>query len=77
MDGRDRSTGAVGGVTTIKNPVSLARRVMTDTKHVLLVTHGAEQFADGYADDPMIERVPNRYFSTDLRRSGTDRLPCL
>src|SRR5690606_25289683 len=46
MDGRDRSTGAVGGVTTVKNPISLARRVMTDTRHVLLVSAGADRFAD-------------------------------
>ena len=68
MDGRDRSTGAVGGVTTVKNPISLARRVMTNTKHVLLATAGAEAFADEFEDDPMIERVPNSYFSTDHRR---------
>ena len=68
MAGRDRSVGAVGGVTTVKNPVSLARRVMTDTKHVLLATQGADQFADAYADDPIIERVPNDYFSTDHQR---------
>lgn len=74
MDGRDRSTGAVGGVTTIKNPISLARRVMTDTRHVLLVTSGAEQFADGFADDARIERVPNSYFSTDLRRVQFERI---
>lgn len=68
MDGRDRSAGAVGGVTTVKNPVSLARKVMTDTKHVLLATAGAEKFADEYKSDTMIERVPNTYFSTDYRR---------
>lgn len=68
MDGRDRSAGAVGGVTSVKNPVSLARRVMTDTRHVLLATAGADRFADEYADDPQIERVPNEYFSTDYRR---------
>lgn len=68
MDGRDRSTGAVGGVTTVKNPISLARRVMTDTKHVLLATAGADKFADDYDSDPMIQRVPNSYFSTDHRR---------
>lgn len=67
MDGRDRSTGAVGGVTTIKNPISLARRVMTDTRHVLLVAAGADRFADMYPDDPQIERVPNSYFSTEKR----------
>ncbi|TWT94696.1 isoaspartyl peptidase/L-asparaginase family protein [Stieleria varia] len=74
MDGRDRSTGAVGGVTTIKNPISLARRVMTHTEHVLLVAGGAEQFADQFADDVMIERVPNSYFSTDFRRAQLDRI---
>ena len=40
MDGRDRSAGAVGGVTTVKNPITLARRVMTNTTHVLLATAG-------------------------------------
>lgn len=74
MDGRDRSTGAVGGVSTVKNPVSLARRVMTDTRHVLLVTSGAEKFADGYADDSKIERVPNSYFSTEYQKQGLERV---
>ena len=73
MDGRDRSTGAVGGVTTVKNPISLARRVMTDTRHVLLVSAGADRFADEYADDPQIERVPNAYFSTEHRRQELER----
>lgn len=74
MDGRDRSTGAVGGVTTVRNPISLARRVMTDTRHVLLVSGGADRFADNYADDPQIERVPNSYFTTDYRRQQWERI---
>lgn len=73
MDGRDRSTGAVGGVTTVKNPISLARRVMTDTKHVLLATAGADKFADEYGKDSMIERVPNGYFSTEHRRRKLEK----
>lgn len=73
MDGRDRSVGAVGGVTTVKNPVSLARRVMTDTRHVLLANQGADQFADEYANDPMIQRVPNHYFSTEHQRQRLER----
>lgn len=74
MDGRDRSTGAVGGVSTVKNPISLARRVMTDTRHVLLATHGADQFADTYKDDAMIERVPNSYFLTEYREQQLKRV---
>jgi beta-aspartyl-peptidase (threonine type) len=65
MDGRDRSCGAVGGVRTVRNPISLARKVMTETRHVLLVTDGAEKFADRFNDDPQIERVANSDFSTD------------
>lgn len=73
MDGRDRSTGAVGGTTIVKNPVSLARRVMTDTTHVLLTSAGADQFAQQYVDDPMIEIVPNDYFSTEHQRQRLER----
>ncbi|MCA9135850.1 MAG: isoaspartyl peptidase/L-asparaginase [Planctomycetales bacterium] len=45
MDGRTRACGAIAGVTTIKNPISTARLVMTETKHVLLVGPGADAFA--------------------------------
>lgn len=68
MDGRDRSTGAVAGVTTIRNPISLARLVMTETPHVLLMGDGAEKFADEMQGRAQIERVPNEYFSTEFRR---------
>ena len=45
MDGRTLNAGAVAGVKTIKNPISAARKVMTDSKHVLLAGEGAEEFA--------------------------------
>ena len=45
MDGRTFDVGAVAGVELIKNPISLARHVLT-SPHVLLVGRGAEQFAD-------------------------------
>lgn len=45
MDGRDRSAGAVAGVTATRNPVSLARKVMTDSAHVLLAGAGADAFS--------------------------------
>ena len=61
MDGRDRSCGAVAGVRTIRNPISLARKVMTETPHVLLATDGAERFAD----EMQVERVEPGYFDTD------------
>lgn len=64
MDGASMRCGAVAGVRTVKNPVSLARLVMEETPHVLLMGEGAEQFATKMD----VERVPNTYFDTELRR---------
>ena len=65
MEGHTRRAGAVAGVTTIRNPVSLARAVMEHSPHVMLVGAGAERFADTRAD---VARVPNTYFDTVHRR---------
>lgn len=45
MDGRTRAAGAVAGVSTVKNPISLARLVKDSSSHVLLIGMGAEAFA--------------------------------
>ncbi|OFV89812.1 MAG: hypothetical protein A3J75_03575, partial [Acidobacteria bacterium RBG_16_68_9] len=45
MDGSRLVGGAVGAVSTVVNPVRLARAVMDDGRHVLLVGGGAEPFA--------------------------------
>lgn len=45
IDGSNLAAGAVAGVTDIKNPITAARRVMTNSPHVLLTGAGASQFA--------------------------------
>lgn len=45
MDGRGRRCGAVSGISTVKNPVSLARLVMDKSPHSYLAFDGAEEFA--------------------------------
>lgn len=70
MDGRSLDGGAVAGVTTVRNPISLARRVMDQTRHVLLAGPGAEQFAT----EQKVDRVKNSYFSTDRRRESWNRV---
>jgi beta-aspartyl-peptidase (threonine type) len=45
MDGDGRRAGAVAAVTGVRNPVLLARAVMEETPHVLLVGAGAERLA--------------------------------
>jgi beta-aspartyl-peptidase (threonine type) len=64
MDGKDQRAGAVASVRHVKNPVVLARRVMEKSRHVLLVSVGAEEFAL----EEGIPLVPNLYFRTDERR---------
>lgn len=44
MDGTSLNVGALAGVEHIKNPVQIARAILT-SPHVLLVGAGAEQFA--------------------------------
>ena len=45
MDGTAFRAGAVAALEGIKNPISVARKVMERTKHVLLVGPGALKFA--------------------------------
>lgn len=63
MDGKSRNAGAVAGVTTVKNPILLARAVMEKSVHVMLAGKGAEQFAT----EQKIEQVENSYFDTEFR----------
>ena len=63
MDGRDLSAGAVAAVDNIANPIQLARLVMTESEHVMLIADGAMRFADHCGMD----RVPEDYFYTPDR----------
>jgi beta-aspartyl-peptidase (threonine type) len=63
MQGNTMRCGAAGGLTTVKNPISLARLVMEKSEHVYIAGEGAEEFATEMG----VERVPNEYFSTSKR----------
>ncbi|CAL5441536.1 unnamed protein product [Camellia sinensis] len=45
MDGKTKKCGAVSGLTTVVNPISLSRLVMEKTPHIYLAFDGAEAFA--------------------------------
>lgn len=45
MDGTTMDCGAVSGLTTVVNAISLARLVMEKTPHIYLAFDGAEEFA--------------------------------
>lgn len=63
MDGRDLTAGGVAGVSNIANPIQLARRVLSESEHVLLIAEGAMRFADHCG----IKHVPEHYFYTPDR----------
>ena len=50
MYGFDRSAGAVASIKKIKNPIKLARKVLEETEHVILVGDGAESFAESIGE---------------------------
>ncbi len=62
MDGRTRQAGAVAGLRHVRNPILLARLVMEESPHVMMVGEGAEAFA---MEQGGIEMVPESYFRTE------------
>ncbi len=69
MDGSSLSCGAVAGVSHVKNPIKLARLVMTETPHVLLSGPGAEAFARQQA----VDWVEPSYFDTPAAKASLER----
>lgn len=65
MDGRTLKSGAVAGVSHIKNPITLARLVMDNSPHVFFTGSGAEEFAKKQG----IKFVDSVYFFTDEKRA--------
>ena len=60
MDGNTMNCGAVAGVKSIKNPISLARLVMSKSPHVMLAGDGADEFGAVMN----VDIVDNEYFDT-------------
>lgn len=63
MRGDTLNAGAVSGVKHVRNPILLARKVMEESRHVLLYGDGAETFGRGQG----IEMVEQSYFRTEHR----------
>lgn len=63
MEGSTLKAGAVAGIQGIKNPVRVARRVLEDTKYVLLAGEEAMEFARHHE----FEFMPDSYFFSQER----------
>jgi len=69
MDGKTLNAGASAGTTTVKNPISLARKVMDNSPHVMMARDGAETFAK----EQNLEMVDPSYFYTESRMNSLKR----
>ncbi|MCC5877932.1 MAG: isoaspartyl peptidase/L-asparaginase [Candidatus Sumerlaeia bacterium] len=69
MDGATLDAGAVASALTPKNPIKAARKVMTDTRHVMLSGIGADEFIGNSG----LEQVAQDYFHTERRRNAWQR----
>ncbi len=70
MDGIDRKAGAVAGIRSTRNPITLARAVMDQSPHVFLAGSGADAFARAHG----IEAAGPDWFETPERRRQLDEI---
>ena len=61
MDGSNLDAGAVASITSVKNPIKLARHVMENTQHVMFSSTGAEKIAK----EAGLEIVSPSYFYSE------------
>ncbi len=63
MDGKTLAVGAVAGVTRTRHPLQLARRVMENSPHVMMIGAGADTFSR----EQGLEQVDPSWFYTERR----------
>ena len=70
MDGESLNAGSVASVKFIKNPISAAIKVMSDSPHVMLSGRGA----DSFAKEQGLEIVDQNYFITKRRERSLEKI---
>jgi isoaspartyl peptidase/L-asparaginase-like protein (Ntn-hydrolase superfamily) len=75
MDGNTLDAGAVAGLRGIKHPVAVARKVMDESAHVLLVGEGAQRFAlrHGFKKEKLLTDEAKRQWKEGLATGGKPR----
>lgn len=70
MDGKTLNAGAVAGVQSVKSPIELAIKIMTDSDHVMLSGKGAASFAE----EKGLKIVDPSYFFTERRFKSLQKI---
>ena len=67
--------GAVAYLRDIENPISVARKVMEDTPHVMLVGAGAKEFAlsQGFQETDLLTHKAQQHWMEWLVKQGAER----
>ena len=67
----DGGCGAVAFLQDIKNPIAVARKVMEETPHIMLVGQGAKQFAlqNGFKEEELLTRAAKKDYQEWLKTS--------
>jgi beta-aspartyl-peptidase (threonine type) len=76
MDGQTLAAGCVGALHGIEHPIEVARKVMEELPHVLIVGAGADRFAKemGFPQRDLLTPEAKAIWETGLRRD-TDLTP--
>lgn len=74
MDGRNLECGSVAGIERIKHPIAVARKVMEETPHVMLVGDGARKFAvsKGFKEEDILSPQAKERWEK-WRKNGKDK----
>ncbi|UJG41039.1 MAG: N(4)-(beta-N-acetylglucosaminyl)-L-asparaginase [Candidatus Heimdallarchaeum aukensis] len=77
MDGTTLKAGAVAGVRKHKNPISIARKVLELTPHVLLVGEFADLFADviGFPQSELLTENAKAIYNDFLKKKKIETYP--
>ena len=77
MDGRTQKAGSVAALENYPHPISVARRVMEKTKHVMLVGPGAARFAkaEGFETAEMPIAEQKRLWQEWSAQQKKDKVP--
>lgn len=79
MDGKTFRAGAIAAVQNVKNPIKLARKILEESEHILLVGKGAVRFAKEHGiktctqDELITEREIQRWREWQKMKLGSTK----